>query len=173
MQRATVSDGEQQKGGTMTATGSSNTTDIRVRPVSPEDAAAWRPLYRGYATFYKREITDAILDQTWAWLHDPAHPLEGLVAVGVSGELIGLAHYRPQPKPLQGNDAGFLDDLFVDPLKRGRGVGHKLIQQIAEIARERGWPSVRWITATDNTTARRLYDDVAVATHWVTYELKS
>lgn len=156
----------------MTNAGVPKTTDIKVRRVSPEDAAAWRPLYRGYATFYKREITDATLDQTWAWLHDPAHPLEGLVAADSDGGLLGLAHYRPQPKPLQGNDAGFLDDLFVDPEQRGRGVGRRLIEQVAMIARERGWSSVRWITATDNATARRLYDDVAVATHWVTYELK-
>lgn len=156
----------------MTSTDASTTAAIQVRRVSPDDAAAWRPLYRGYATFYKREITEGILDKTWAWLHDPAHPLEGLVAVASSGELVGLAHYRPQPKPLQGVDAGFLDDLFVDPQKRGYGVGRKLIEQITEIARERGWSSVRWTTATDNVTARRLYDDIAVATHWVTYELK-
>ncbi|MFD2252406.1 GNAT superfamily N-acetyltransferase [Pseudochelatococcus lubricantis] len=146
--------------------------DLKVRRVLPEDAAAWRPLYRGYATFYKRDITDAILDQTWVWLHDPVHPLEGLVAVASDGKLVGLAHYRPQPKPLQGNDAGFLDDLFVAPDQRGRGVGRQLIEHLASIARERGWSSVRWITANDNATARRLYDDVAVATHWVTYELK-
>ncbi len=54
----------------------------------------------------------------------------------------------------------------------GRGVGRQLIEHLATIARERGWPSIRWITATDNATARRLYDDVAEATHWVTYELK-
>ncbi len=156
----------------MTNTCARKATDIEVRRVSPEDAAAWRPLYRGYAAFYKREITDAMLEQTWAWLHDPAHPLEGLVAVTFDGGLVGLVHYRPQPKPLQGNDAGFLDDLFVDPEQRGGGVGRKLIEQVATIARERGWSSVRWITATDNATARRLYDAVAVATHWVTYELK-
>ena len=155
----------------MTTTNAPKTTDFKVRRVSPEDSAMWRSLYRDYATFYKREITDFILDQTWSWLHDPTHPLEGLVVVGSDGELVGLAHYRPQPKPLQGAYAGFLDDLFVDPGQRGRGVGRKLIEHLAKIARERGWSSVRWITATDNAAARRLYDEVAIATQWVTYEL--
>ncbi|TAZ69005.1 GNAT family N-acetyltransferase (plasmid) [Rhizobium ruizarguesonis] len=171
MQPPTVSDGNEQEGKIMTNASAPKTTDIKVRRVSPEDAAAWRALYRGYAKFYKREMTDAILDQNWAWLHDPAHPLEGLVVVASDGELVGLANYRPQPKPLQGNYAGFLDDLFVNPGQRGRGVGRQLIEHLATIARERGWSSVRWITAADNATARRLYDDVAVATHWVTYEL--
>jgi len=30
---------------------------------------------------------------------------------------------------------------------------------------------VRWITAGDNATARRLYDAVATATPWVTYDM--
>ncbi|MCB4767043.1 GNAT family N-acetyltransferase [Ancylobacter sp. Lp-2] len=147
------------------------TTHITVRRISPEDAAAWRLLYRGYVAFYKREITDAILDQTWSWLLDQTHQLEGLVAVDADGHLLGLAHYRPQPKPLMGSYAGFLDDLFVDPGMRGHGVGRQLIEHLAMIGRERGWSSIRWITAADNATARRLYDDVAVATQWVTYEL--
>lgn len=142
-----------------------------VRPVRQEDAADWRNLYRGYAAFYKLPMTDAILDETWSWLLDASHPLDALVAVS-DGKVVGLAHIRPQPKPLLGKNAGFLDDLFVDPALRGQGVGRLLIEGIAAVARERNWVSVRWITAPDNATARKLYDDVAVATAWVTYELK-
>lgn len=147
------------------------TEKIEVRHMVPGDAAAWRLLYRGYAAFYKREITDEVLDRTWGWLMDQTHQLEGLVAVDAEGQLLGLAHFRPQPKPLLGGYAGFLDDLFVDPGRRGRGTGRALIARLSEVARMRGWSSIRWITATDNATARRLYDEVALATGWVTYEL--
>ena len=145
--------------------------EVVVRPVRDEDASAWRGLYRGYASFYGLPMTEAILDETWSWLLDAAHPLDALVAV-VDGRVVGLAHVRPQPKPLLGRNAGFLDDLFVDPSQRGLGVGRRLIEQVAVLARERQWVSVRWITAPDNAAARRLYDALAVATPWVTYELK-
>lgn len=150
--------------------GASQGQDIEVRPPLADDFISWRRLYRGYAAFYRAPMTGAILDRTWGWLRDTAHPLEGLVAA-IDGELAGFAHFRAYPKPLLGKDAGFLDDLFVDPSRRGLGIGRHLIARVAEAARERGWPSVRWITAADNETARRLYDDVAIATHWVTYEL--
>lgn len=156
----------------MTHQETSGSANVEIRPTSSGDSAAWRNLYRGYADFYRTPMSDAILDRTWAWLRDPAHPLEGLVAATPDGALVGLAHFRPQPKPLLGRDAGFLDDLFVDPSRRGLGVGRLLIARVAAIARERGWPSVRWITASDNLTARRLYDDVATAASWVTYDLK-
>lgn len=140
-----------------------------IRALTPADAPVWRDLYRGYAAFYKVPMTDDILDRTWAWLQDPAHPLEGLVAVS-AGKPVGFAHYGPSPRPLIGRDAGFLDDLYVDPAQRGRGVGRQLIGALAEIAHARGWPMLAWITARDNATARRLYDDVAKAAVWVTYE---
>lgn len=96
-------------------------TEIRARRVTPNDGAAWRAPCRGYATFYERETTEAILDQTWAWLHEPAHSLDGLVAEAEGGTLLGIARHRPQPKPA-GNLCRYLHDLFVDPSQRGRGV---------------------------------------------------
>ena len=142
---------------------------IEIRALAPADAAVWRDLYRAYAAFYAVPMTDDILGRTWGWLHDTAHPLSGLVAVS-GGRVVGFAHYWPQPRPLLGRDAGFLDDLFVDPSVRGQGVGRRLIAALADIGRAQGWPLLSWVTAQDNATARRLYDDVAQAARWVTYE---
>ncbi|WP_082342724.1 MULTISPECIES: GNAT family N-acetyltransferase [unclassified Shinella] len=143
---------------------------VEIRAVAPMDEAAWRKLYRAYAAFYRVPMTENVLDRTWAWLRDPAHPLEGLVAV--TGELVvGFAHYWPQPRPLLGRDAGFLDDLFVDPSQRSRGIGRLLLEALNETSRARDWAMLSWVTAQDNATARRLYDDVAKAANWVTYEL--
>ncbi|WP_439527585.1 GNAT family N-acetyltransferase [Pannonibacter sp.] len=147
--------------------------EVLVRAVAPEDAEAWRRLYRGYAAFYDVPMDDSILDQTWAWLIDSAHIQECIVAVTDGGEVIGFAHFRAFPKPLLGKDAGFLDDLFVDPDSRGLGIGRHLIERLSLIARERSWPLVRWITAPDNAIARGFYDEVAQATPWITYDLKA
>jgi hypothetical protein len=46
-----------------------------------------------------------------------------------------------------------------------------LIGEIVEIAKKRGWPKIRWITADDNYRARTLYDRVAMKTQWNTYEI--
>ncbi len=88
-----------------------------------------------------------------------------------NGVLLGLAHYRPFPEPLLGKEAGFLDDLLVLPEQRGGGLGRRLIEAVAQAGKEQGWPFLRWITAQDNAQARRLYDGLAQATAWVTYDL--
>ncbi|MDX6749277.1 GNAT family N-acetyltransferase [Geminicoccaceae bacterium 1502E] len=146
--------------------------DQRVEIVTPGEThkEGWRHLYDGYATFYRREMTDTIAGAVWGWLQDPAHELEGALALQ-GGVPVGLAHYRRMPSPLRGADIGFLDDLFVDPSARGGNVGELLIDHVAKVARERGWGVVRWITADDNYRARSLYDRLAKKTSWNLYEL--
>ena len=66
----------------------------------------------------------------------------------------------------------YLDDLFTAPETRGRGAASALLTDAAERARAGGASVVRWITAADNATARSVYDTHAVATPWVTYDMK-
>jgi GNAT superfamily N-acetyltransferase len=135
-----------------------------------QDADAWRRLYNGYADFYQVPMNDQIADATWGWLLDSSHVMTGLIAKDGQGEAIGLAHFRSMPSPLRGAAVGFLDDLFVEPAARGSGAAGLLMDEIARIGRERGWPMFRWITADDNYRARALYDKVASKTPWNTYQ---
>jgi len=144
---------------------------MHIRPISHDDRPAWEQLYSGYAAFYNVTQTAEMRARVWSWLIDPAHEVNGLVAQTDQG-LIGLAHYRPFARPLSASTGGFLDDLFVAPDARGTGAGRALIAALADISREKGWTVLRWITADSNQTARALYDQVAVQTPWVTYDIK-
>ena len=143
-----------------------------IREIQLKDKVQWEKLYKGYADFYKVEMNDKILQTIWSWLHDKSHDVEGLV-YEVEDKIIGLAHYRRMPSPLRGQYIGFLDDLFVDPKYRGQKIGEKLINQMKEISKSKGWNLVRWITRNDNTRAKSLYDRVSEKTTWDVYELKS
>jgi len=144
---------------------------MQIRKPNAGDREAWGALYAGYAGFYGVEQTEAMRDRVWGWIHDPAHETEGLVAEA-DGQLVGLAHFRAFARPLSASTGGFLDDLFVDPQARGSGAAPALIEALAAEGRARGWSIIRWITADDNARARGLYDKMAVATRWVTYDLK-
>ena len=133
--------------------------------------ADWDALYAGYAEFYESVQTAPMRDGVWSWLHDPAHELEGLIALNGAGRGIGLAHFRPFARPLAASTGGFLDDLFVAPDWRGRGVADALVEAVVAEARRRGWVMVRWITADDNQRARGFYDRIAEKTPWVTYQI--
>jgi|SRR5581483_10726096 len=134
------------------------------------DRARWAALYQGYAQFYRVEMTSERLETVWRWINDPTHEVEALLARS-GGSVLGLAHFRPFARPLRGETGMFLDDLFVDAQARGRGVGAALLQAVKQEAQRRGCTMVRWITADDNYRARTLYDQHAVRTTWITYDM--
>ena len=142
-----------------------------IRKIELKDRDQWEKLYRGYADFYKVEMNNQILETVWDWLHDKSHEVSGIV-YEVDEGIVALAHYRRMPRPLKGNDIGFLDDLYVDPEYRGKKIGEKILNELKEISKSKGWNLVRWITHDDNLRAKSLYDRVSEKTNWDVYELK-
>ena len=142
-----------------------------VTNISPHDREEWESLYHGYAEFYEVPMNDEILDTVWGWIHDESNLFFGLIAKDEEGNSLGLMHCREMASPLRGAQVGFLDDLFVVPEARGQGVVEALYESLGDLARGRGWPFVRWITAEDNDRARAFYDRVAEKAGWVTYQM--
>lgn len=94
------------------------------------------------------------------------------MAVDDHETVVGLANLRRFARPSTATLGLYLDDLFTSPSSRGTGVATALLRDAAAIAASEGANVVRWITAADNETARQVYDRVAVATPWVTYDMK-
>ena len=143
---------------------------VTVRAVVAADVDQWRDLYSAYREFYALAPDSAVVDRVWSWIQDDAHETGALVAVDSEGTLGGLAHYRRFARPSSGTTGLWLDDLFTRPDLRGGGVGRALIDAVSQIAADENLSVVRWITNENNATARRLYDTMATATKWVTYD---
>ncbi|HTJ27897.1 MAG TPA: GNAT family N-acetyltransferase [Candidatus Limnocylindria bacterium] len=135
---------------------------IRFEPPSPRWNTAWRAAYHDYAVSLGSPVDDAIATTMWAWLLAKTHGVEGLLAIE-GDRLVGFTHFRAFPRTLDGNEAGYLDDLWVSASHRGKGLGATLIAHVCAIGRERRWSEVRWVTERDNP-AQRLYE--RVATNW-------
>ncbi len=143
-----------------------------TRPVETRDWEAWRGLFDGYCRFYGVSVSEAHLQRVWSWIHEEGE-VEAIIAEPAQrgGEPVGLAHLRSWVRPLRGEVAGYLDDLFVLPQARGSGVAPVLFSAIADMAKAKGWNTVRWTTADDNYRARSLYDRVGERTSWITYDM--
>jgi RimJ/RimL family protein N-acetyltransferase len=147
-------------------------TDWLITPLRAADRPAWNDLFRGYLEFYEEPATAEHFDTIWSWLTDPDHPLAAIVArPGIDAEPVGLAHYRPYPRPLHATVGCYLDDLFVAPEARGTGAVDALLRRLRELCTERGWEGVRWITREGNARARAVYERLAQRTALITYEM--
>jgi len=142
---------------------------MNIRTLNESDRAEWEVLYKGYALFYKVPMDSAILDTVWSWIFSD-EAFYCAVAENAEGKLVGLAHYRAMPSPLRGKHVGFLDDLSVSPDCRGQGAVQALFDFLDAQCKNNNWPLMRWITADDNYRGRRVYDQLATRTAWVTYQ---
>lgn len=84
---------------------------------------------------------------------------------------IGFVHFRQFLRPIKASVAIFMDDLFVSPEYRGKQIAQKLIESVEQYAIENNISTIRWITASDNDTAMKLYDKLANKTSWITYDM--
>jgi GNAT superfamily N-acetyltransferase len=144
---------------------------VTFEPVTPRRYDAWRAHYLRYAAALGEHADDAIAATVWSWLLARTHGVEGILAVGEDGELAGFVHFRPFPRTLDGNEACFLDDLWVAEPHRGTGLAEALIDRVRAAARERGWTHVRWVATVKNARARALYDRIAEDARLVTYRI--
>jgi GNAT superfamily N-acetyltransferase len=144
---------------------------VTFEPVSPRRFEAWRAHYLRYAASLGEHADDTIAATVWSWLLARTHGVEGILAADRDGELIGFVHFRPFPRTLDGNEACFLDDVWVTEPHRGTGLAQALIDRVRTTARERGWTHVRWVTDAKNARARALYDRIAEDANLVTYRV--
>ena len=133
---------------------------ITIRPVAAGDKERWLDLFKQYIIFYKSNLPDEQFELDWQRLNSDFN-INGLVAE-VDGQVVGFAHYIFRPSTWDQNDFCYLEDLFVDPAIRSKGVGRALINELEKIAVAKGSKRLYWTTAPDNEVARKLYDKVAI-----------
>jgi GNAT superfamily N-acetyltransferase len=94
---------------------------IRIRPIAATDKERWLDLFKQYIIFYKSSLTDEQFELDWQRITSDFN-INGLVAE-LDGQVVGLAHYIFRPSTWADKDFCYLEDLFVDPKVRGKGVG--------------------------------------------------
>ncbi len=130
---------------------------IVLRPASPEDAPQIHRLIVALAT-YEREpdavvVTPATLA---AQLASERPPFECLLALA-EHEVVGFALYFHNYSTWRGQPGLYLEDLFVEPEQRGRGIGRELLAELARIAVARGCARMEWMVLDWNEPAIAFY----------------
>ena len=141
---------------------------VWVSALIPEDQGFWLPLWYDYQTFYGVNLGPEVTSNTWARLLDPTEPVGGALAWD-SGQAVGLVHTIRHRSTWSVADKCYLNDLFVAPVARGRGVGRSLIEYVYANAVEAGCDSVYWHTHETNATAMQLYDRIGRRSGFVQY----
>lgn len=147
------------------------TNSVIVRPLQPNDHAAWLSLWEGYLSFYKASVSAQMTSLTWSRLNDPMVPLHGWLALR-DGTAVGLTHAQEHLSTWSAGPYVYLEDLYVDAAARGSGAGRALINAVYDHGNKIGAAKVYWQTEFTNTVARALYDNVAENAGFLIYQKK-
>ena len=141
-----------------------------IRDALPGDEAAWRGLWAGYLGFYGVTPAPGVTAHTWGRMMEPGGTLKARLAC-LDGRVVGFAmHLRHESSWVIGEDC-CLEDMFVAPEARGRGIARALIDDLVALARARGWRRLYWHADQDNAPARRLYDSYVQADGHIRYRM--
>jgi GNAT superfamily N-acetyltransferase len=143
---------------------------LTIRALEEKDKSQWLKLWAGYLEFYKSTISPEQTELTWKRLINNELKMFGFVAESEEG-VIGFTHCLFRPSTWTETDYCYLEDLFVDPNIRGKGVGRALMNRVFDFAKEKDSKRVYWTTQEFNKTARVLYDSITPVSEFVQYRL--
>ena len=105
---------------------------MNIRPATEADIPNVSRLVRGLAEYERllHEFTATEADYR-SLLFGPEHPAEALVAEFPDQRPVGVALYYRTVSTFKGRANLFLEDLFVEPEHRGKGLGKALLRRLA------------------------------------------
>ncbi|WP_111512431.1 GNAT family N-acetyltransferase [Mycobacterium kyogaense] len=148
-------------------------TDTEIRPVRPGDEAELTAMIHELAAF---ERASAECTVTEAQLRDALfgeNPVVYGLLVEVDGQAAGGALWFRNFSTWDGVAGVYLEDLFVRPAYRRRGLARRLLAALARECVDNGYTRLTWAVLDWNTNAIALYDAVGgrPQTEWITYRV--
>jgi ribosomal protein S18 acetylase RimI-like enzyme len=133
-----------------------------VRLAAPADAPEFGRLLHAFNTEYDEPTPTAEL------IAERAAPLieSGDVTVLLAGDPPdGFAELRFRTSLYTGALDAYLEELYVVPERRGRGIGRALLEAAMEHARQRGARHIDLNTGESDAAARGLYESTGFTNH--------
>ena len=133
---------------------------ISVRPARPQDASLIYSLVRELADYERlTHEVDSTQEQIAAALFGPQPRLFCDIAEW-DGEAVGFALWFLNFSTFRGKHGLYLEDLFVRPALRGKGIGKALMQQLARHCLDKDLARFEWTVLEWNKPSIEFYRSI-------------
>ena len=117
---------------------------IRITPATEQDASAILDMIRALAEYEGlAHVVTATEERIRESLFGPKPAAEAVLAF-YDAECAGFALFFPNYSTFLAQPGIYLEDLYVKPHFRGKGIGFALLQHVARLAIARGCGRVEW-----------------------------
>jgi GNAT superfamily N-acetyltransferase len=132
-------------------------SDIQVRPATVDDVPVILRLIKDLAEYEKLADQVVANEASLRGVLFGARPAAEVILAHAGGEPVGFAVYFHTFSTFLARPGIYLEDLFVVPAWRSRGVGKQLLTRVAEIGVERGCGRMEWSVLDWNEPAIGFY----------------
>lgn len=133
---------------------------LQLRPAQPDDVPTILKLIRGLAEYEHEPEAAQATEQDLLRDGFGPQPRFHCVLAEWEGKTAGFALYFYNYSTWKGRPGIFLDDLFVWPDFRGRGIGRALLLHVGRIAAEQNCGRYEWLVLDWNTPSIRFYESL-------------
>jgi GNAT superfamily N-acetyltransferase len=146
---------------------------LRIRAAEATDVPVIARLIRGLASFEKMEDQVSMTEERLAANLFGEHRYAETLLAEDDGEPVGFALFFHNFSTFLGLPGVYLEDLFVIPEQRGRGIGRALLKELARLAVERGCGRLEWSVLDWNSDAIGFYERLGARpnSEWTVYRL--
>jgi ribosomal protein S18 acetylase RimI-like enzyme len=145
---------------------------MELRRADPDDVELIVPLFDGYRQFYGQPSDPA---RARAFIGERLSRGESVIFLAMEdGEPLGFTQLYPVFSSTHCRPLWILNDLYVAPEARRRGVARMLMDQARDHAVETGACGIQLETAHTNSSAQRLYESLGyqMDKNYRVYELR-
>jgi GNAT superfamily N-acetyltransferase len=134
------------------------TAPFRLRAAAPGDVPAIVGLIRELAEFEKLVHLVQLRPQDLHRHLFGDKPVVEAMVVQVDEHVVGFALFFTNYSTFLGKPGLYLEDLYVQPAQRGRGIGEALLKHLAGLANARDYGRFEWSVLDWNVNAIRFYE---------------
>jgi len=142
------------------------------RQATPDDCALILKFIKDLSVYEKMEndvVADEELISEWIFEKRAAE----VIFAEVDGKEVAFAVYCQNFSTFVGRAGLYLEDVYVMPEYRGRGIGTAILSELARIAVGRGYGRMEWVCLDWNKPSIDFYLNLGATalTDWTTYRL--
>ncbi|HEX5229920.1 MAG TPA: GNAT family N-acetyltransferase [Bryobacteraceae bacterium] len=146
---------------------------IRIRPATEHDVPLILKFIRDLAEYEKLSHMVVITEANIREHVFGTNPVAEVLIAYWNDRPVGYALFLRNFSTFLGQAGIYLEDLFVEPDHRGKGIGKALLKRLAEIAVERDYGRLEWAVLDWNTPSIEFYRSLGAQalSEWNVYRL--
>ena len=147
--------------------------DVRIERATPDDVPVVLDLIKALAEYERLPDEMVATDERLRRSLFGNPPAIEVVLARVGSQAVGFAVWFQNFSTFLGRPGLYLEDLFVRPEWRGRGIGRALLAHLAQVAVARDYGRMEWAVLDWNETAIRFYRGIGARpmNEWTVYRL--